>query len=150
MRFRIDHSDTLCAQIKLVGLPEPVREHVFAVGEDGEPVRRWRFDLAYVDLKIAVEVDGGLLTGGRHGGQPSAVRDIEKRLAAAVLGWRVLHFRPQQVQSGEALVWIEAALGRRKAPLLPSDRGWPVAAAAPRRGPRRGAGRRRGAPVRGG
>ena len=148
MRFEIDHSDTLSAQIKLVGLPEPVREHVFALGEDGEPVRRWRFDLAYVDLKLAIEVDGGLLTGGRHGGQPSAMRDMEKRLAAAVLGWRVLHFRPDQVQSGEALVWIEAALGRRKAPLLPEDRGWPVPASAGRRAVRRGLGRRRRAPAR--
>ena len=143
MRFEVDHADTLCADLKLVGLPVPVREYVFALDDQGDPVRRWRFDLAYVDLKIAIEVDGGLLTGGRHGGQPSAVRDIEKRLAAAVLGWRVLHFRPAQVTSGEALVWIEAALGRRKPPLRAEDRGWPVPLSVGRTRSRRRFGRPR-------
>ena len=146
MRYEIDHVDTLYAQIKLVGLPEPVRQYVFALGEDGAAVRRWRFDLAYVDLKIAVEVDGGLMTGGRHGGQPSVVRDIEKRLAAAVLGWRILHFMPRQVASGEALVWLEAALGRREPPLRREDRGWPVPSGrAPSRSSRARRGRRRAA-----
>ena len=135
---RADQADVLFFQIQAAGLPEPVREHVFAPVVDGRPVRGWRFDLAYPDpgLMLAMEVDGAILSGGRHGGTPSAARDIEKRLAAAVLGWRVLHFSPALVSSGEALVWIEAALGRREPPLLKSDRSWPVAAARPRSAPR--------------
>ena len=121
-----DAVDLLVFQLKATGLPEPVPQYVFALDESGDPVRRWRFDLAFVDRKLAVEVDGALLTGGRHGGQPSAVRDIEKRLAAAVLGWKVLHFCPSQVRSGEALVWLEAAFGRRPPPLRREDRSWPV------------------------
>ena len=129
---RINKSvELLVFQIAAVRLPEPVREHLFAPpGGDGRPVRRWRFDLAFPDRKLAVEIDGALLTGGRHGGAPSAVRDVEKRLAAAVLGWRVLHFYPSQVKSGEALTWLEAAFGRRPPPITRADRGWP---AAPRR-----------------
>jgi hypothetical protein len=50
--------DTLTGQMRMVGLPEARREYVF------HPGRRFRFDLAYLEPKIAIEVDGGTWTGG--------------------------------------------------------------------------------------
>jgi len=60
------------------------------------PVRRWRFDYAMPEVKVAVEIDGGVFVCGRHSRGIGQVRDMEKMNAAAELGWRVLHFTPQQ------------------------------------------------------
>lgn len=84
------------------------------------PPRRWRFDFAVADQhtdgrdheKWAVEVEGGVWTGGHRRGA-EANKDCEKSNAAVVLGWRVLRFTPYMVETGEALEVIEAALGRK-------------------------------------
>lgn len=63
------------------------------------PMRRWRFDYAIPDVKVAIEIDGGLFGKGhlgRHSGGMGQKNDMEKMNAAAVLGWAVLHFTPDQ------------------------------------------------------
>ena len=52
--------------------------------------RRWRFDYAFPTLKIAVEVDGGVWTGGRHINPAGYINDMEKLNNAAAMGWLVL------------------------------------------------------------
>jgi very-short-patch-repair endonuclease len=71
--------------------PPPVAEHRFA------PPRRWRFDFAWPDQMVAVEVDGGqwAAQGGRH----ARDTDREKMNAAAVMGWRVLRFSPDMLSN---------------------------------------------------
>lgn len=56
------------------------------------PTRRWRFDFAKPDEKIAVECEGGVWTGGRHTRGSGFVKDTEKYNQAAILGWRVLRY----------------------------------------------------------
>ena len=110
-------ADALVKQIEMNELPIPQREYHFAPRDtDGKPLRRWRFDLAWPVQLLAVEIDGSMFTGGRHGGQPSAVRDIEKRQAAAVMGWRVIPMTPQQAISGDGVEMIGAALRPAKFP----------------------------------
>mgnify|MGYP003297287319 FL=1 len=70
-------------QHDLKGL-EIVKEHRFC------PSRRWRFDYAIIDLKIAVEVDGAVWVGGRHNRAAGYVADMEKLNTAASMGWLVL------------------------------------------------------------
>lgn len=75
---------------KLLGHKEvPTAEYHF----DRELGRRHRFDWAFVDEKVAVEVDGGshAVNGGRH----ATDSDREKLNIAAMLGWRVYRFSPQ-------------------------------------------------------
>ena len=103
----------LVTQIRMAGLPAPAAEYHFAPLVDGKPVRRWRFDLAWPADLVAVELEGSLFTGGRHGGARSAIRDVEKYNAAALLGWRVIRTVPAMVRSGAALVLVEVALGKR-------------------------------------
>ena len=55
-----DTVDALVHQINLAGLPAPDREYRFAPQVDGKPVRRWRFDCAWPDRLVALEIDGGL------------------------------------------------------------------------------------------
>ena len=63
-----------------------MKEHRFA------PPRRFRFDFAWPEQKIAVEIEGGLYGKGRHTTINGFNNDCEKYNLAVVMGWRVLRF----------------------------------------------------------
>ena len=95
----------LLTHIRAEGLAEPVLEHRFSA-------RRWRFDLAWPREMLAVEVDGGVYTQGRHLRGQGFERDCEKLNEATLLGWRVLRATTGQVLSGATIGWIVRALVR--------------------------------------
>ena len=125
--------------IRAAGLPEPVTQyafdrccqhdatfHMFYVEEqrrlcklcldegdkhDFRIGRRWRFDFAWPAIRLAVEVDGGTWASGRHTRGAGYEADCEKLNEAVLRDWRVLRVTTKQVDSGEALAWIERALG---------------------------------------
>jgi hypothetical protein len=74
------------------------------------PTRRWRFDWAWPSQKVALEIEGGAWTRGRHTRGKGFVRDMEKYNQAVLLGWRVLRVTPKQVTSGEAGRLVRAAI----------------------------------------
>jgi hypothetical protein len=87
-----------------VGLPMPVTEYQFAAaymsneGKDGKlRPRKWAFDFAFLDHKIALEVEGGIWIAGGHSRGSGVKKDMEKYNAAAVLGWRVLRVEPKNL-----------------------------------------------------
>lgn len=84
-------------------------EHKFAA-----PLRKWRFDAAIWrgQEKVALEVDGGVWTQGRHTRGAGWLKDAEKINTAAVLGWRVLHVTPDTI--GDALALIEKCLDSKR------------------------------------
>jgi len=86
------------------GLPLPLPEHPFA----RDWGRRWRFDFAWPDLRLAVEVDGGIWIpgGGRHNRGAGYEADVEKLNVAVILGWRVLRFTPRHLANGSAITAI--------------------------------------------
>jgi very-short-patch-repair endonuclease len=92
-------------QIHVSSLPEPVAEYQFA-----RP-RRWRFDLAWPDRRLAVEVEGGTWANGRHTRPAGYEADCEKCNAAALAGWRVLRVTGAMVKDGRALAAVVEALG---------------------------------------
>ena len=63
--------------------------------------RRWRFDLAWPDYKVAVEIDGGQFKkfGGRH----ARDSDREKMNNAVILGWSVLRFSGEMIKKDPVL-----------------------------------------------
>jgi len=75
------------------------------------PTRRWRFDAAFPDRRVAVELDGGAWTGGRHTRGKGFTGDCEKINAAQLLGWRVYRFVPAQLYGGEFMATLGEALG---------------------------------------
>lgn len=89
---------------RAAGLPEPVSELVFA------PPRRFRFDFAWPDARLALEIDGGLFSGGGHVRGAHILTTHEKMNLAAVAGWRVLYTTPRQLAG--MLETIRAALLR--------------------------------------
>jgi very-short-patch-repair endonuclease len=70
--------------------------------------RKWRFDYAMPDLKLAVEFEGGHWSGGRHTRGAGYIADLEKYNTAALLGWCVIRVTDKEVRSGQAIGWIEA------------------------------------------
>ncbi len=100
----VDEADTLAQLLRWQGIDGFVREYRFA------PPRRWRFDLAFSDRLLAVEVDGGGYVSGRHSRGRGIEDDAEKQSHAAMAGWRVVRCTPGQVRDGLALEWIIRAL----------------------------------------
>lgn len=91
-------------QMRAVGLPPPQREYRFA------PPRRFRFDFCWPDRMLAVEVEGGTWTKGRHTRPQGFANDCAKYNLATLNGWQVLRFTRDHIKSGEALDLIEQAL----------------------------------------
>ena len=94
----------LAWQVRATSLPEPVTEVRF------DPVRRWRFDMAFPAHKVAVEIEGGSWVSGRHNRGGGFEADCEKYNAAALAGWIVLRVTPRMVDDGRALSLIERAI----------------------------------------
>lgn len=94
------------AMCKSHGLPVPIPEYRF----DAE--RRWRLDWAFGPerQRVALEIQGGIFTGGRHVRGAALLREMEKLNAAAVAGFRVLFCTPEQVTTGEIFPVLKAAL----------------------------------------
>lgn len=63
------------------------------------PPRRWRFDYAWPAHKVALEVEGGVWTGGRHTRAVGFMKDMEKYNEAACLGWRIVRVVPTELHS---------------------------------------------------
>lgn len=101
--------EQLALQIKAVGLPRPVREYQFA-----RP-RRFRFDFCWQSHNLAVEVDGGIWTQGRHTRGSGVIGDCEKSFYAALRGWLVVRVTPDHIRSGEAISWVERLIGEMEA-----------------------------------
>ncbi|WP_202406091.1 hypothetical protein [Hufsiella ginkgonis] len=68
--------------------------------------RQWRFDYANEEIKLAIEQEGGVWSGGRHTRGAGYVADMEKYNAAALLGWTVIRRTPQQMMTDETMVMI--------------------------------------------
>lgn len=54
--------------------------------------RRWRLDFAWPSHKVAVELEGGVWSRGRHSRGSGMKGDMDKYNTAAIYGWVVLRF----------------------------------------------------------
>lgn len=86
------------------GIPAPVAEYRF------HGSRRWRLDFAWPEQRVALEVDGGVWTGGRHTRGAGWTADTEKLNTAQAEGWRVLRCTPSTRDTTATLDAIRAAL----------------------------------------
>lgn len=82
----------------------PQFEYVFHVS------RQWRFDLAWPWAKVALEVQGGIWTRGRHVRGVALKREWEKLNAAAILGWKILYCEPKDLCTQDTLQMVRAAV----------------------------------------
>lgn len=82
----------------------PLTEHRF------HPTRKWRFDYAWEDHRVALEVEGGVWVGGRHTSGAGFVKDMEKYNEAACLGWRIIRCQPRELCTSKTVDNIKRAL----------------------------------------
>ena len=110
------------AALLAAGLPLPVPEYRF------HPERKWRWDYAWdvavteeVDemgntwihswpAQLALEVQGGIWSRGRHATGAGIKGDMEKFSEGAALGWRLLLVEPKDLASPATMDLIRRAL----------------------------------------
>lgn len=100
--------DTLHSKVlaQLVGFPDPATELLF------HPKRKWRLDYAWEEQKLALEIHGGIHSGGRHTRGKGFVEDRAKMNEATLLGWTVLEVTPEHIKSGQLRAWLLAAFNQ--------------------------------------
>lgn len=90
--------------LKSLGIPQPTPEYRFS------PPRRWRMDYAWPDHKVALEIQGGIWTGGRHSRGATMLREWEKLNTAAGMGWRFIYVQPADLLKTETTNAIKTAI----------------------------------------
>lgn len=111
-------ADMVAMWCEAEGLPVPERETLVAPGE-----RRWRFDISWPSLMLAVEIEGGAFAGkpcamcgerkgGRHNRGVGMRADLEKYAEAVCRGWLVMRVMPEQIKSGQAMGWLARVMRR--------------------------------------
>ncbi len=92
------------AAFRALNIPAPEYEYRF------DPVRRWRFDIAWFHYMVYIEVQGGIWIQGRHSRGAAMKKDWEKWNAATIAGWRGLWVEPKDLLSTEFMETIKRAL----------------------------------------
>jgi very-short-patch-repair endonuclease len=67
-------------------------------------------DYAWPEYKVALEIEGGVWTGGRHSNPSGFVGDMEKYNALACAGWRLIRIEPKGLLKASTVELIRAAL----------------------------------------
>jgi len=92
-------------QCEQAGLPTPLREYAAVPG------RRFRWDFAWTDARVLVEINGGTYARMGHSTGTGIARDYEKSNLAVLAGWKVFAFDRRMVEAGTALDVTAKALG---------------------------------------
>jgi hypothetical protein len=96
----------LRGQIMAAGLTRGIQVEFLAI-----PGRKLRWDIAWPERRLLVEIQGGIWRKGGHSTGTGITRDCEKANLATLAGWRILSVTSAHISSGQALQWIQQALG---------------------------------------
>lgn len=92
-----------------VGLGKGIRQRL----KDAN-LKDWRFDFAWIELKLAVEVEGGGWVSGRHTRGAGFLGDLMKYDAAQRMDWTVYRCAPEMVKNGMAISTIQRLLAVKR------------------------------------
>lgn len=73
--------------------------------------RKWRFDFAWPAQLVAVEIEGGVWSRGRHTRGAGYIADAIKYNEAALAGWRVIRLAGDLVNDIEFLNRVKCLIG---------------------------------------
>lgn len=100
MKIKIDPATLFMYQLTGTKLPYPKREFRF------HEKRQWRFDFAWPESKLAVEIEGGTWINGRHTRGLGYAKDCEKYNEATRAGWKVYRFTSNMIIEGKAIKFL--------------------------------------------
>lgn len=100
----------LLNRIQRHGLPKPETQVQLIEG------RRFRYDVVFRQWKVAVEVQGGIWSGGAHVRGQGYEANAVKSALAQIEGYICLYVTPGQINDNTAVFLIDRAL---------RSRGWP-------------------------
>jgi len=101
---RLAVQDAAINYFSKAGLPMPGTEYQFVLD------RKWRFDYCWPAKHVALEVEGGVWTGGRHTSGAGFVKDMEKYNRAVAEGWRVVRCMPSTLRTAETVELLRKLL----------------------------------------
>lgn len=104
--FDLDHR----AFWQAFSLPVPAKEYRFWPG------RAFRFDFAWVKEKIALEIEGGIWTQGRHSRGAGMRSDMEKYNMATAMGWRIFRFTPKDMADCVPHAFLQRVFSLKNSP----------------------------------
>lgn len=77
--------------LAIPGAPRLVPEFRF------HPKRKWRFDFCDPARMVAIEIEGGVWSGGRHTTGYGFIADCDKYNEATMMGWKVIRITTKQI-----------------------------------------------------
>lgn len=72
--------------------------------------RKWKIDIVLEDYPIAIEVEGGVFSGGRHVRGQGYEKDCEKYNEVGLSGLLLLRFTTGQVKRGKVIPMVQRAI----------------------------------------
>ena len=94
-------------QATAAGLPPFEREYLVP------GVSRFRYDFAWIEQKLLVEINGGTWGHMGHSTGKGIARDYRKNRLPQELGWRCYSFTGDEVKEGEAIEVVRKALEKK-------------------------------------
>ncbi len=105
-------NDLFVSTCKSLGLGEPVKEYKFCA------TRRWRCDYAFIDIKLAIEIEGGIWAYGRHNRAFGYIKDMEKYNKLTEEGWHLLRYQPKLINWDQVIEVVNLLRGGKMSKLL--------------------------------
>lgn len=88
--------------------------HVYK--EDKKNARPLRADLANPELKIAIEIEGGIFQMGGHSSITGILRDIRKSNCYVSNGWKLIRLLPSELMTTETFNLIQKVINLKLKP----------------------------------
>lgn len=92
------------AQIRDADLPEPEQEYQFL------DTRKFRWDFCWPSKMVALEIQGGIWTGGAHVRPKRYEQDCHKLCLGVAAGWKVLWATPGMLDDESMLEYLREVL----------------------------------------
>lgn len=90
---------------------DPEREFYY-----DRPDSERRFDFAWPEFRVAVEMQGAIWSGGAHGRGSGIIKDYKKLNDAQVKGWRVIQISVDMLENDphQCIKWVVDCFGVRR------------------------------------
>lgn len=92
-----DPNDFFVRMLK-AAFPDAVPEYKF------HPKRRWRLDWFLPEIKVGIEIEGGIWNKGRHTRPSGFIKDIEKYNTAALMGIKIYRINHDDLRSVSKII----------------------------------------------